>query len=260
MDCCYDAVRRLLGPHRALLWSRETQLLGELLYYTLTTGGGLQTLGEEYCDVLQATGGAGLAPGTLRRGTLVLLQTLAPYLAERVALQQDEGFAAWQASRLQQQREQQHSEQQRQQQQREGQGARQPASLQQWHAARSYVEGTAARLRAQTAQLLAPLSPACRTAARWASTNGAAALRVHLALFYIYGAYFQVSKRLTGGCGAVFSGRARERMQQLQYWGMQEQKNWSPIARVFFLRPQLSIPSPMLYRRRGSLSLPGEAV
>ena len=35
---------------------RETAVLAQLLYYGLTTGAGVQTLGEEYCDILQVTG------------------------------------------------------------------------------------------------------------------------------------------------------------------------------------------------------------
>ncbi|MCI35930.1 peroxisome biogenesis factor, partial [Trifolium medium] len=30
-----------------------TKLLGQMLYYVLTTGSGQQTLGEEYCDITQ---------------------------------------------------------------------------------------------------------------------------------------------------------------------------------------------------------------
>ena len=33
-------------------------MLAELLYLGITTGTGLQTLGEEYCDILQVSGGA----------------------------------------------------------------------------------------------------------------------------------------------------------------------------------------------------------
>lgn len=36
--------------------SRETRLLAETLYFGLTTGTGLSTLGEEYCDILQVAG------------------------------------------------------------------------------------------------------------------------------------------------------------------------------------------------------------
>ena len=31
-------------------------MAAQLLYYGLTTGAGVQTLGEEYCDILQVTG------------------------------------------------------------------------------------------------------------------------------------------------------------------------------------------------------------
>jgi len=40
------------------LQSRETRLLAETLYFGLTTGTGLSTLGEEYCDILQVAGGS----------------------------------------------------------------------------------------------------------------------------------------------------------------------------------------------------------
>lgn len=122
-------------------------MAAQLLYHGLTTGSGVQTLGEEYCDILQVTGKpqlqrcmeglvntqnvlqmafmvrrkmlckaqqplqhycyhtytktlqaplsrhelwlmplglVGLPPGTVQRGLLVLLQTLVPYLADRV--------------------------------------------------------------------------------------------------------------------------------------------------------------------------------
>ena len=118
-----DAVRRILGPRRAILCSSETELVSGILYYVLTTGCGSQTLGEEYCDILQTTGTsrvllatqselsllfshiarstlfqvspaerAGLPerrPSTPRRLTLVTLDTLGPYLAEK--LQQYQG-------------------------------------------------------------------------------------------------------------------------------------------------------------------------
>lgn len=34
----------------------QAKLLGQMLYYMLTTGAGKQTLGEEYCDITQVQG------------------------------------------------------------------------------------------------------------------------------------------------------------------------------------------------------------
>lgn len=55
-ELCHDAVRRVLGPRRAILCSSETETVAGLLYHVLTTGCGQQSLGEEYCDILQVTG------------------------------------------------------------------------------------------------------------------------------------------------------------------------------------------------------------
>lgn len=48
-----DMLLIIQGFHDAC---RETELLAELMYHGLTTGAGVQTLGEEYCDILQASG------------------------------------------------------------------------------------------------------------------------------------------------------------------------------------------------------------
>jgi hypothetical protein len=89
-----------------------------VLYYALTTGAALQTLGEEYCDLLQITGllagclglvfghirentvmadaacsvnallntgGMPMEPSAARRAVLVALQSLAPYCMARWA-------------------------------------------------------------------------------------------------------------------------------------------------------------------------------
>ena len=45
-----------LGDGGCVATCREVRLVAELLYSGLTTGAGLQTLGEEYCDILQAAG------------------------------------------------------------------------------------------------------------------------------------------------------------------------------------------------------------
>ncbi|KAG8375732.1 hypothetical protein BUALT_Bualt10G0131000 [Buddleja alternifolia] len=65
--------------------SEFTKLLGQMLYYVLTTGAGKQTLGEEYCDVTQVAGPYGLPPTPARRSLFIFYQTAFPYIAERIS-------------------------------------------------------------------------------------------------------------------------------------------------------------------------------
>ena len=78
-DACADACRQVLGPRRAVALQQEVSLASGLLYYGLTTGCGLQTLGEEYCDLLPAVGDSQRPPGLAGRSALVLLQSVLPY-------------------------------------------------------------------------------------------------------------------------------------------------------------------------------------
>ncbi|KAI8562459.1 hypothetical protein RHMOL_Rhmol03G0038900 [Rhododendron molle] len=66
-------------------YSFQTKLLGQILYYVLTTGSGQQTLGEEYCDIIQVAGPYGLPPTPARRALFVVYQTAVPYIAERIS-------------------------------------------------------------------------------------------------------------------------------------------------------------------------------
>ncbi|KAI6679852.1 hypothetical protein NL676_033733 [Syzygium grande] len=69
----------------AVAYQSETQLLGQMLYYVLTTGSGQQTLGEEYCDITQVAGPYGLPPTLARRALFIIYQTAFPYLAEIIS-------------------------------------------------------------------------------------------------------------------------------------------------------------------------------
>ncbi|KAI8562474.1 hypothetical protein RHMOL_Rhmol03G0039400 [Rhododendron molle] len=99
-DACRDAFRHLFGLLPLLLkletvvdvnsqtlpvsYSFQTKLLGQMLYYVLTTGSGQQTLGEEYCDIIQVAGPYGLPPTPARRALFMVYQTVVPYIAERI--------------------------------------------------------------------------------------------------------------------------------------------------------------------------------
>lgn len=77
-----DTARQLLPLRHWIQYQREFQLLAELAYYGLTTVYGNQTLGEEYCNIVQIVSSA--APGIARRTGAVLLQALGPYVFEKV--------------------------------------------------------------------------------------------------------------------------------------------------------------------------------
>ncbi|KAL4597615.1 hypothetical protein ACB092_11G002600 [Castanea dentata] len=83
-DACRDAFRHLFGTRVAVAYQRETKLLGQMLYYVLTTGSGQQTLGEEYCDITQVAGPYGIPPNPARRALFIVYQTAVPYIAERI--------------------------------------------------------------------------------------------------------------------------------------------------------------------------------
>ena len=82
-----EVSRGVLPLRLWLKWQREIQLLAELAYYGITTVGGNQTLGEEYCNIVQvattAVGKPFFAPGFLRRTLPILVQTLGVYAIEK---------------------------------------------------------------------------------------------------------------------------------------------------------------------------------
>ncbi|XP_062099548.1 peroxisome biogenesis factor 10 [Humulus lupulus] len=84
-DACRDAFRHLFGTRVAVAYQSETKLLGQMLYYVLTTGSGQQTLGEEYCDITQVAGSYGLPPTPARRALFIVYQNAIPYIAERIS-------------------------------------------------------------------------------------------------------------------------------------------------------------------------------
>ncbi|KAJ7966367.1 Peroxisome biogenesis factor 10 [Quillaja saponaria] len=84
-EACRDAFRHLFGTRVSVAYQSETKLLGQMLYYVLTTGSGQQTLGEEYCDITQVSGSYGLPPTPARRALFIVYQTAVPYIAERIS-------------------------------------------------------------------------------------------------------------------------------------------------------------------------------
>ncbi|KAJ3677017.1 hypothetical protein LUZ60_002741 [Juncus effusus] len=84
-EACRDAFRHLFGTRVTVAYQNEIKLLGQTLYYLLTTGSGQQTLGEEYCDITQVASSSNLPPTPARRLLFIMYQTAVPYLAERIS-------------------------------------------------------------------------------------------------------------------------------------------------------------------------------
>ncbi|KAJ4755367.1 hypothetical protein LUZ62_028034 [Rhynchospora pubera] len=84
-EACRDAFRHLFGSRITTVYQDEIKLLGQTFYYLLTTGSGQQTLGEEYCDIIQIAGTNGLPPTPARRILFIIYQTAIPYLGERIS-------------------------------------------------------------------------------------------------------------------------------------------------------------------------------
>ena len=176
-EACYDTIRRLLGPRKALSWGREIRVLSELLYYTLTTGAGQQTLGEEYCDVVLAAGRGSGPPSILRRGALILFQSLGPYWTEKQFFSSRNTTTSTNIDNA----------------------ALvsppppppPPSSSSLYH-----------RIQHRMHSILHTIPPRAHTllqqSTQFYADHGTALLRLHLAVFYITGVYYQLSKRFSG--------------------------------------------------------------
>ncbi|ORY90891.1 Pex12 amino terminal region-domain-containing protein [Leucosporidium creatinivorum] len=78
-----DVSRSLLGTRWLQNWSKELQHGSRLAYFGLTTLLGSQTLGEEYCDILQYDVKTRKPPSAKKRVLLLLLHIICPYFLAR---------------------------------------------------------------------------------------------------------------------------------------------------------------------------------
>ncbi|CAH3173552.1 unnamed protein product [Porites lobata] len=78
--------RNFQGPFSWIKWKAELELLADICYFGLTTTSGFQTLGEEYCNIVQVDQTRTWVPSTMRRGCLVLLYVFGPYVIEKMIM------------------------------------------------------------------------------------------------------------------------------------------------------------------------------
>ncbi|BBM96948.1 peroxin-10 [Marchantia polymorpha subsp. ruderalis] len=219
-EACYDAFRHTFGTRLAVAYQNEMKLAGRVLYYLLTTGSGLQTLGEEYCDIVQVAGVPGLPATPARRTLLVFYQTVLPYLAERLSSR-----AAAQGMALGAEDEpndmdivsQISSEEESAD--REASGSERLASS---NLRRNALEVNSRSRMSLTGGLRQAWMTALR---RWAmilpSVREALMLfvRTHLMLFYFEGIYYHMGKR-AAGIRYIFTGRPTQQRPRYHMLGL----------------------------------------
>ncbi|KAG0370227.1 peroxisome biogenesis factor 10 [Gamsiella multidivaricata] len=168
-DQVKDAVRDIFGSRIQHMYQTEVDVFSDLCYYSLTTLLGMQTLGEEYCDIMQIKSSAGTFPSLPRRSALVFWHVLVPYLYSKGAQE------LRRRTRSQPQQQQRHT------------GHRLDATLSETEPKK---EPSASMIKFKAA-----VHNWLPTLQNFFKTHGHSA---HLAVFYFFGAYYSFSKRITG--------------------------------------------------------------
>ncbi|KAG9319489.1 hypothetical protein KVV02_007610 [Mortierella alpina] len=167
-DQVKDAFREIFGSRTQHMYQTQVEVFSDLCYYSLTTLLGTQTLGEEYCDIMQINSSTGTFPSLPRRSALVFWHVLIPYIYSKGSQELRRRTRP-------------------QQPQRSAQAHRLDASLSN---AESKKEPSPALTNIKNA--VHNWLPTFQTFFR---THGHSA---HLAVFYFFGAYYSFSKRVTG--------------------------------------------------------------
>lgn len=169
-----EAVQTLAGSKRWLDWRREIELLSDLAYYGLTTFSGYQTLGEEYVSVIQVDPTKHQIPSRARRGLFILCHSFFPYLLDKVLVCLENELECGQESRS---------------------GVRQQQAASGLWSLESWLRRWMQRA---VGLLTEPQKRACLPAVFVLHQGLTLLHRLHVALFYISGSFYHLSKRAAG--------------------------------------------------------------
>ncbi|XP_008998532.1 peroxisome biogenesis factor 10 isoform X3 [Callithrix jacchus] len=190
-----SALHSLAGARKWLEWRKEAELVSDVAYFGLTTLAGYQTLGEEYVSIVQVDPSGRQVPSLLRRGVLVTLHAILPYLLDKALLPLEQELQADPDSG------------------RPSQGSLVPGGRG-CSGARRWVRRHTAGLPEQQRRAL--------LRAAFVLQQGLACLqRLHVAWFYIHGVFYHLAKRLTRitSVSTPCPERTREPAQVTGYWG-----------------------------------------
>lgn len=162
-------VRKMKGARYAHNYTSETRLLGEFLYFGLTTLIGNRTLGEEYCDIVQVEGESSRLPSLSRRAAYILSCVLGPYALGKIL----PAFRKRLRAKLEANLRRYTRLQQKAQQQAKESGSRKPTST-----------PLAARIQSYVLKNLDTI------------TSPSPVYALSLATFYFTGSYYHLSKRI----------------------------------------------------------------
>ncbi|GAB7366331.1 hypothetical protein MBLNU230_g8131t1 [Neophaeotheca triangularis] len=186
-----SVIRSLYGARTAHNWTNEARTFTELLYLSLTTFVGNRTLGEEYCDIVQVEDDTHRFPSITRRGGYILSSILLPYILTRLlpALRKRLRTKLETSLRKKQQR-------------RASSPA--PSSSSSSKSPTPLPTSRSQQLQEYTLKHLDTL------------TSPSPLYALSLATFYFTGAYYQLSKRLTG-LRYIFTRKLEENEQRAGY-------------------------------------------
>lgn len=188
-ESCHEVVRSTLGPIFALRFARETKLAAAALYYGLTSGAGRQTVGEEYCDLRQIAGSHG-SPGPSKRLLLVILQSLAPYVSDGVIHRLERVIPGYEPEDYNADMPAWGGRQQRSDNAGSGNGQPAAASATWTNVVQGWWRAHLGASR-EGGQALRQHWPVIKSLLLWGA-------RMHLAMFYLRGVYYQWAKRGAG--------------------------------------------------------------
>ncbi|XP_066420091.1 peroxisome biogenesis factor 10 isoform X1 [Molothrus aeneus] len=174
------ALRGLAGARPWLAWRREVELLSDVAYFVLTTLSGYQTLGEEYVNIIQVDPSKKKVPSFLRRALFISLHTVVPYCLEKALL---------------------HLQHELQVEAEESRSPENPPAL--GFPSRSFIRSW---IRKQVGQLSEQQKRRTSQVVDVLIQSIPLLHRLHLAVFYIQGTFYHLSKRVTGISYLHFGG------------------------------------------------------